>query len=137
MGLENTDQQFVSMPHEEAMRIAQLQQEQTQRSLVRAQINSVADPQSREAIMSDVLGVMVVGLSQLTVAMSKAKTIEDIKAAAAPLAEIGAVIDAGVKSGAIKLPYTIKEGGAKGVLEKMVGLSNGVTAVLQASKAQA
>lgn len=107
------------------------------RQKVRDNIDELADPKTREGIMSDVLGVMVVGLSQLTVAISKAKTIEDIKAAAAPLAEIGAVIDAGVKSGAIKLPYTIKEGGAKGVLEKMVGLSNGVTAVLQASKTQA
>lgn len=107
------------------------------RMKTRDNIDALADPKTREGIMSDVLGVMVVGLSQLTVAISKAKTIEDIKAAAAPLAEIGAVIDAGVKSGAIKLPYTIKEGGAKGVLEKMVGLSNGVTAVLQASKTQA
>ena len=103
---------------------------------VRDKIDELADPKSREGIMSDVLAVMVVGLSQLTVAIAKAKTIDDIKAAAAPLAEIGSVIDAGVKSGAIKLPYLVKEGGAKGVLEKMVGLSNGVTAVLQASKTQ-
>ena len=107
------------------------------RDRARSNIDAIADPKTREGIMSDVLGVMVVGLSQLTVAISKAKTIDDIKAAAAPLAEIGAVIDAGVKSGAIKLPYTVKDGGAKGVLEKMVGLSNGVTAVLQASKTQA
>ncbi len=99
------------------------------RQRVRQAIDGVADSKSREGVMSDVLGVVVVGLAQLTVALSKAKTLADVNAAAQPLADIGAAVDAAVKSGALKLPYMVKSGGAQGVLADMTKLSNGVAAV--------
>lgn len=109
----------------------------TQREDLRKSIDGVADPQSREGVMSDVLGVVVVGLAQLTVALSKAKTLADVNAAAQPLADIGAAVDAAVKSGALKLPYMVKASGAQGVLADMTRLSNGVTAVLAAAQTPA
>jgi hypothetical protein len=87
--------------------------------------------------MSDVLGVMVVGISQLTVALSKAKTLAEVNAAAQPLADIGAAVDAAVKSGALKLPYMVKTGGAQAVLADMTKLSNGVAEVFVAAQTPA
>lgn len=101
---------------------------------VRDNIDTIADPKAREGVMSDVLAVLVVGFSHLTVAIAKAKTLDDIKAAAAPLAVIGEVIDAGIKDGSIKLPYMVKNGGAEAVLQDMVKLSSGVTQVLQSAQ---
>lgn len=107
------------------------------RQRVRQAIDGVADSKSREGITSDVLGVVVVGLAQLSVALSKAKTLADVNAAAQPLADIGAAVDAAVKSGALKLPYMVKAGGAQGVLADMTKLSNGVAAVFAAAQAPA
>jgi hypothetical protein len=101
---------------------------------LREQIDKVSPASSREGVMSDVLGVVVVGLAQLTVALSKAKTLADVNAAAQPLADIGAAVDTAVKSGALKLPYMVKSGGAQGVLADMTKLSNGVAAVFAAAQ---
>lgn len=107
------------------------------RQLIRKSIDAVADGPSREGVISDILGVVVVGLAQLTVALSKAKTLADVNAAAQPLADIGAAVDTAVKSGALKLPYMVKTGGAQGVLADMTKLSNGVAAVFAATQAPA
>jgi hypothetical protein len=107
------------------------------KQIVRQRINQVADSASREGVLSDVLGVVVVGLAQLTVALSKAKTLADVNAAAQPLADIGAAVDSAVKSGALKLPYMVKSGGAQGVLADMTKLSNGVAAVFAAAQTPA
>lgn len=111
--------------------------DEARKSAVRAAIERQADQLTREGILSDVLGVVVVGLAQLTVALSKAKTLADVNAAAQPLADIGAAVDAAVKSGALKLPYMVKAGGAQGVLTDMTKLSNGVAAVFAATQAPA
>lgn len=113
---------------------AQLREREARLDSVRRSIDQVADPKSREGVISDVLGVVVVGLAQLTVALSKAKTIADVNAAAQPLADIGTAVDAAVKSGALKLPYMVKSGGAQGVLADMTKLSNGVAAVFAAAQ---
>ena len=113
------------------------QQAQIAKDRLRMQIENVADGKTREGIVSDVLGVVVVGLAQLTVALSKAKTLADVNAAAQPLADIGTVVDAAVKSGALKLPYMVKTGGAQGVLADMTKLSNGVAAVFAAAQTPA
>lgn len=109
----------------------------TQRDDLRKKIDAVADTASREGVLSDVLGVVVIGLAQLTVALSKAKTLADVNEAAKPLAEIGTSVDAAVKSGALTLPYMVKTGGAAAVLADMTKLSNGVSAVMQAAKTSA
>ncbi len=113
------------------------QQSQIAKDRLRMQIEGVADTKAREGVMSDVLGVVVVGLAQLIVALSKAKTLADVNAAAQPLADIGAAVDAAVKSGALKLPYMVKAGGAQGVLADTTKLSNGVAAVFAAAQAPA
>ncbi|PQA82730.1 hypothetical protein C5F52_14215 [Limnohabitans sp. TS-CS-82] len=110
---------------------------QENRKIVRDAIDKVADTKTREGVISDVLGVVVVGLSQLTVALSKAKSLADVNAAAQPLADIGAVVDAALKSGSLKLPYMVKTGGAQGVLADMTKLSNGVAAVFAAAQTPA
>jgi hypothetical protein len=107
------------------------------RQRVRQAIDGVADAKSREGVMSDVLGVVVVGLAQLTIALSKAKTLAEVNAAAQPLADIGTAVDAAVKSGALKLPYMVKAGGAQAVLTDMTKLSNGVAAVFAAAQTPA
>lgn len=107
------------------------------KATLRQKIDEVADAKTREGVTSDVLGVVVVGLAQLTVALSKAKTLADVNAAAQPLADIGTAVDAAVKSGALKLPYMVKTGGAQGVLADMTKLSNGVAAVFAAAQTPA
>lgn len=107
------------------------------KSALRARIDAQADQSTREGVMSDVLGIVVVGLAQLTVALSNAKTIADVNAAAQPLADIGRAVDAAVKSGALKMPYMVKTGGAQAVLADMTKLSNGVAAVFAAAQSPA
>ncbi|MCW5223537.1 hypothetical protein D5041_07985 [Verminephrobacter aporrectodeae subsp. tuberculatae] len=85
--------------------------------------------------MADVLGVVVVGLSQLTVGLSKAKSLAEVNAAAEPLAAIGAAVDMAVKSGALKLPFMVKTGGPEKVLADMTRLSNSVSTALAAAQA--
>ena len=104
--------------------------------VIREGIDQVLPALSREGVMADVLAVVLAGLSQLTVALSKAKTLADVNAAAKPLAEISSAVDSAIQSGALKLPYMVKPGGAQGVLADMVQLSNGVSAVFAAVKMQ-
>lgn len=111
--------------------------DEARKSSIRAAIEKQADQLTREGVLSDVLGVVVVGLAQLAVALSKAKTLADVNAAAQPLADIGTAVDAAVKSGALKLPYMVKSGGAQGVLADMTKLSNGVAAVFAAAQTPA
>lgn len=115
------DFQCVSTPAEKKMQL-------------REAIDCVADAKSREGVISDVLGVVVVGLAQLAVALSKVKVVADVATAAQPLVDIGAAVDAAVKSGALTLPYMVKPGGAQGVLADMTALSNGVAAVFAAAQ---
>lgn len=107
------------------------------KSALRAAIERQADQLTREGVLSDVLGVVVVGLAQLTVGLSKAKTLADVNAAAQPLADIGTAVDAAVKSGELTLPYMVKPTGAHGVLADMTKLSNGVAAVFAAAQTPA
>ncbi|AWK14756.1 hypothetical protein SK355_07415 [Candidatus Fukatsuia symbiotica] len=106
------------------------------REWIRQQIETFADTRSREGILADVLGLMLVNFSQLTMAMAQAKTVSDIKAAAQPLADIFTVIDAEVKAGTLKLPYRVKPRGAQGVLADMSHLSNDITVVLLTEQKQ-
>ena len=110
------------------------QQTQIAKERLRMQIEGVADTKTREGVMSDVVGMMFVGLAQLVVALSKAKSIADVNSAVEPLFKIGSAVDTAVKSGALKLPYMVKDGGAEGVLADMTKLSNGIAAVIAASE---
>ena len=129
MNFDNTN-----LSPEDALRASEIRKREERLSNVRSAIDNVADAKTREGVISDVLGVVVVGLSQLTVELSKAKTLADVNAAAQPLADIGTAVDAAVKSGALKLPYMVKSGGAQGVLADMTKLSNGVAAVFAAAQ---
>lgn len=96
----------------------------------REQINITADAQTREGIMADALAVMMVGVARLSVILSKAKTLEDVRLATADLAEFGEKITTEMNMGNLKFPYTIKPRGAMGALEDMFKLSNSVTTAL-------
>ncbi|CAJ0699996.1 hypothetical protein LMG19089_02483 [Ralstonia edaphis] len=113
------------------------QQTQIAKERLRMQIEGVADTKTREGVMSDVVGILFVGLSELVVALSKAKSIADVNSAVEPLVKIGSAVDTAVKSGALKLPYMVKDGGAQGVLADMTKLSNGIAAVIAASESAA
>ncbi|CAJ0742097.1 hypothetical protein R16034_02968 [Ralstonia edaphis] len=110
------------------------QQTQIAKERLRMQIEGVADTKTREGVMSDVVGMMFVGLAELVVALSKAKSIADVNSAVQPLFKIGSAVDTAVKSGTLKLPYMVKDGGAQGVLADMTKLSNGIAAVIAASE---
>jgi hypothetical protein len=103
-------------------------------SALRAKIDCISDAESREGVMADVLSVVLVGLSQLSVSLAAATTLADVNAAAKPIADICAVIDTEVKAGTLKLPYMVKPNGAQGVLVDMISLSNGVSAVLETAQ---
>jgi hypothetical protein len=107
------------------------------RATLRQKIDEFADAKTREGVLSDVLGVAIVGLAQLSVALGTAKTIADVNAAAKPLAAIGAAIDSAVKSGDLVLPFMVKAGGAQAVLVDLMKLSNGVSAVLASAQGPA
>jgi hypothetical protein len=113
------------------------QQAQVAKERLRMQIEGVADTKTREGVISDIVGVMLVGLAELVVALSKAKSIADVNSAVEPLFKIGSAVDTAVKSGALTLPYMVKDGGAQGVLSDMTKLSNGIAAAIAASESAA
>lgn len=100
------------------------------RAQIHQQIECLADTHSREGILTDVLGVILVNFSQLVVALTQAKTFADINSAAQSIADIVAVVDTAVKSGELTLPYMVKSKGVSGVLSDISKLSNNVSAVL-------
>lgn len=106
----------------------------SERERLRTAINFVADPGSREGVMADVLALTMMGLAQLAVQLAKAQSVADVAQAAAPLAQLAGELVAKVESGALKLPYMSKPGGAGAVLEDMVKLANGVSAALAAAR---
>lgn len=100
------------------------------RTLVRQQIETIADTRSREGVLADVLSLILVNVSQLAVSIAQAKTLADIKAAAQPVADTLASVDSAVKNGSLVLPYMVKPEGVTGVLADMTTLSNEVSAIL-------
>ena len=100
------------------------------REIIRARIGASADPQSREGITADVLAILLVGIADLSAGLASAKTVADVAAAAKPLADQLAGVRQALASGALRLPYSVKAGGASQVLLDMADLANVVTDAL-------
>ena len=102
---------------------------------LRYQIDSTAGPASREGVMADVLAYFVNAQAAAAVAVAKASTIADIKAAFAEQAKIGQVLLDLMAAGKLVFPYQAKGLDGAGILADLVRVSNGVSSALaQAQK---
>ncbi len=111
---------------------AKLAAEEMRLAKLRYQIDSTAGPASREGVMADVLAYFVNAQAAAAVAVAKASTIADIKAAFAEQAAIGQQLLELQASGALIFPYRAKGLDGAGILADLVRVSNGVSAALGA-----
>ncbi len=115
---------------------------------VRKEIDTAAQPLTREGVISDVAATMVVGLASVIKAISEGKDLAAVKAAVQPLVPMADAVlgslataqdmkdpEAAIKAGKIVFPYMVKGGSAK-VMGDMASLANGVTSALIAAKKQ-
>ena len=81
------------------------------REELRNNINALADPPAREAVLSNTLALAVVSLSGLVAGLSRAQTLAEMREAAAPFAEMADAVTDAVEKGELRFPYQLKEGG--------------------------
>ncbi len=114
---------------------AKLAAEEMRLAKLRHQIDSTAGPASREGVISDALAYLVVQQAQAAVAIAKAATIAEVKAAFAEQAKIGQVLLGLMAEGKLVFPYQAKGLDGAGILADLVRVSNGVSGALaQAQK---
>ena len=106
---------------------AKLAAEEMRLAKLRHQIDSTAGPASREGVMADVLAYFVNAQAAAAVAVAKASTIADIKAAFAEQAKIGQVLLGLMAEGKLVFPYQAKGLDGAGILADLVRVSNGVS----------
>ena len=109
---------------------AKLAAEEMRLAKLRHQIDSTAGPASREGVMADVLAYFVNAQAAAAVAVAKASTIADIKAAFAEQAKIGQVLLGLMAEGKLVFPYQAKGLDGAGILADLVRVSNGVSSAL-------
>ena len=109
---------------------AKLAAEEMRLAKLRHQIDSTAGPASREGVMADVLAYFVNAQAAAAVAVAKASTIADIKAAFAEQAKIGQVLLDLMAEGKLVFPYQAKGLDGAGILADLVRVSNGVSGAL-------
>ncbi len=109
---------------------AKLAAEEMRLAKLRHQIDSTAGPASREGVMADVLAYFVNAQAAAAVAVAKASTIADIKAAFAEQAKIGQVLLDLMAEGKLVFPYQAKQLDGAGILADLVKVSNGVSGAL-------
>ncbi len=109
---------------------AKLAAEKMRLAKLRHQIDSTAGPASREGVMADVLAYFVNAQAAAAVAVAKASTIADIKAAFAEQAAIGQQLLDLQAGGALVFPYRAKGLDGAGILADLVRVSNGVSGAL-------
>ncbi len=109
---------------------AKLAAEEMRLAKLRHQIDSTAGPASREGVMADVLAYFVNAQAAAAVAVAKASTIADIKAAFAEQAKIGQVLLGLMAEGKLVFPYQAKQLDGAGILADLVRVSNGVSGAL-------
>ncbi len=108
------------------------------RSMVRVAIDASADPKTREGVMADALAYFATQQAQAAVAIAKAATIAEVKAAFAEQAKIGQVLLGLMAEGKLVFPYQAKGLDGAGILADLVRVSNGVSGALaQAQKSAA
>jgi hypothetical protein len=117
------------------------------KEMVRSHIETVAEPMTREGVISDVSAVLVVGLAQTIKAIASGKDLAEVKAtiaglqpfADAVLSQLATPADlknpgAAIEAGKVVMPYLVKGDAAK-VVKDMGKLANGVSAALLAARA--
>jgi hypothetical protein len=100
------------------------------RALIRKQIDSISDSDTREGILSDVLGILLVNFSHLVLELTKVKTFEDIKSISQPIYELFSTIEEDIKNNLFTLPYMVKPDGASKTFSDMKNLSNRISNIL-------
>ncbi|MBD2797853.1 hypothetical protein ID856_15100 [Xenorhabdus sp. 18] len=106
------------------------------RAWIRKQIENLSDSETRESILSDVMGVLLINFSNLVVELTKIKTLEDIITISQPLAGVFSTIDEEIKSGTLTLPYMVKSDGIYRTFYDMKNLSNNISNILTKAKLQ-
>ncbi len=109
---------------------AKLAAEEMRLAKLRYQIDSTAGPASREGVISDALAYFVTQQAQAAVAIAKAATIAEVKAAFAEQAKIGQVLLGLMAEGKLVFPYQAKGLDGAGILADLVRVSNGVSGAL-------
>ncbi len=109
---------------------AKLAAEEMRLAKLRHQIDSTAGPASREGVMADALAYFVTQQAQAAVAIAKAATIAEVKAAFAEQAKIGQVLLDLMAEGKLVFPYRAKGLDGAGILADLVRVSNGVSGAL-------
>ena len=118
-----------------AVKSWEAQQGQIAKERLRLAIDASADQKTREGVMADVLAYFVNAQAAAAVAVAKASTIADIKAAFAEQAKIGQVLLDLMAEGKLVFPYQAKGLDGAGILADLVRVSNGVSGALaQAQK---
>lgn len=118
----------------------------TQLFALRAKINHMADPASREGVIADVAAVLVVGLASVVKAIAAGKDLAAVRAAVGPLepfadAVLGTLATpadladpaAAIAAGKTVFPYQVK-GDAARVVGDMQRLANGVSQALSQAR---
>ncbi len=121
---------MITMTPENEAQAAKLAAEEMRLAKLRYQIDSTAGPASREGVMADVLAYFVNAQAAAAVAVAKASTIADIKAAFAEQAKIGQVLLDLMAAGKLVFPYQAKGLDGAGILADLVRVSNGVSSAL-------
>ncbi len=114
----------------EAQRVAGFIETIRAKNELRAGIDSVSDTKTREGVLADVLAYQINALAAAAVAMSKAQSLAEARAAFADLANIGQQLLDLQASGALVFPYRAKKLDGAGILADLVRVSNGVSGAL-------
>lgn len=111
---------------------------EAEKSAQRQQVESAVDPQGLLIATNDVATLLFVSIGRLASALSGAAKIEDVRAAAVPLAEIASHLIKAVDAGQVHLPCDVK--GERAVIEDLArhatGLADALTAASDMPKAE-
>ena len=113
-----------------AVKSWEAQQGQIAKERLRLAIDASADQKTREGVMADALAYFVTQQAQAAVAIAKAATIADVKAAFAEQAKIGQVLLDLMAEGKLVFPYRAKKLDGPAILADLVRVSNGVSSAL-------
>jgi hypothetical protein len=140
---------FFKAHGEPNIELSEYAQSELRRIAVRKEIDSAAQPLTREGVIADVAATMVVGIASVIKSLNEGKDLAGVKAALQPLVPMAEAVlgnlataqdlkdpEAAIKAGKVVFPYMVKGGSAK-VMGDMASLANGVTSALIAAKKSA
>ncbi|WFQ78221.1 hypothetical protein PXH59_10560 [Xenorhabdus sp. SF857] len=97
------------------------------RNFIRNKIDGLSDSGTREGILFDILGILLVNFSNLVIELKKVKTLEDIKSISLPTAEIFNMIYKTINDGSFIFPYMVKSDGISKSFYDIKNLSNNIS----------